>query len=278
MVTVHLYGGDVINDKHIGTIVADKRMLQKLQNLRALVKSARGTGGLPVRITEAATISYGGVQGISDTAGAAIWALDVAMEAAYQGVAGIHFHQVLKRFSNANYNAIDVNIATNRVRARNPLWGYVMLQEALEGGADIVGRAISGECKVWTLKGRKDGSLRVLVINKASGGKQCAADVKLSGEQAARYAAKGLAHYLWAKGGLEDRWRVYFSNTYFDQWGSDRKAREVLVPVPRYEVKGPGGRPAGAGFAVHLTNGTLAALLTVPKASAAAGAKGGRQR
>ena len=43
---------------------------------------------------EVATLSYGGVSGISDTAGAAIWALDIALEIAAAGATGVHFHQV----------------------------------------------------------------------------------------------------------------------------------------------------------------------------------------
>lgn len=66
--------------------------LSKLKNVRSLVNVAR-KNDLPLRMSEAATISYGGVQGISDTAGAALWALDVALELAYQGAAGIHFHR-----------------------------------------------------------------------------------------------------------------------------------------------------------------------------------------
>jgi hypothetical protein len=31
--------------------------------------------------------------GISDTAGAALWALDTALEVAFTGTAGIHFHR-----------------------------------------------------------------------------------------------------------------------------------------------------------------------------------------
>jgi hypothetical protein len=65
----------------------------KLSNLPNIVAAGR-KHGLPVRVTEAATLSYGGVQGISDTAGAAIWALDAALEAAAAGASGIHFHQV----------------------------------------------------------------------------------------------------------------------------------------------------------------------------------------
>ncbi len=49
---------------------------------------------LPLRITEAATLSYGGVMGVSDVAGAAIWVLDTAMDVCYAGGVGINFHQV----------------------------------------------------------------------------------------------------------------------------------------------------------------------------------------
>jgi len=77
---------------------------KKLSNVPNLVKVAKDSG-LPLRITEAATLSYGGVQGISDTTGAALWSLDTALEVANAGGAGIHYHQVLSRENNANYNA-----------------------------------------------------------------------------------------------------------------------------------------------------------------------------
>ena len=93
----------------------------KLSTLPELVRTARAAG-LPLRVTEAATLSYGGVQGISDTAGAALWNLDAALEAAAAGAAGINFHQVLGRESNANYNAVDYFEDTGRVRARLPYW------------------------------------------------------------------------------------------------------------------------------------------------------------
>lgn len=64
-----------------------------MSDIPALVRTARAAG-LPLQLSEAATLSYGGVQGISDTAGAALWALDAALEAANMGVNGINFHQV----------------------------------------------------------------------------------------------------------------------------------------------------------------------------------------
>ncbi len=69
-------------------------------------------------------------------------------EAANHRTTAASFPQVLSRENNANYNAIDYHALTERVRARHPYWGYLMLQHALEGGADIIGREINGECKV----------------------------------------------------------------------------------------------------------------------------------
>lgn len=43
--------------------------VSKISNVKALVKVGRASGGLPLRVTEVATLSYGGVLGISDTAG-----------------------------------------------------------------------------------------------------------------------------------------------------------------------------------------------------------------
>lgn len=46
------------------------------------------------------------------------------------------------------------------------------------------------------------------------------------------------------------------------------------MPIQRYETKDKAGKTTGAGFAVHLMDGTLAALLSVPLAAKAPPAKG----
>ncbi|KAI8465097.1 MAG: hypothetical protein J3K34DRAFT_95524 [Monoraphidium minutum] len=234
MVTVHYYGGDIRKDKTIAALLDDARMVKKINNVRALVKVARDNNNLPLRITEVATISYGGKMGISDTAGAAIWSLDIALELAYAGSTGIHFHQVLSRNGNANYNAIAFNADSGTVRIKLPLYGYLMLQQALAGGADIVGRAISGSgCKAWLLRGRKDGSLRAVVINKNGDGKECAADVALTSEQMKRQAELAEAHYIYAPAGLDEVYRIYYSNSHFTFSGAARLQEEMTVPIPR---------------------------------------------
>ncbi|GBF93298.1 hypothetical protein Rsub_06030 [Raphidocelis subcapitata] len=269
LVSVHHYGGDVFEDDSIADLVSEARMTSKLSNLPNIVRTARNYG-LPVRITEAATLSYGGVQGISDTAGAAIWALDAALEAAAAGAEGMHFHQVLARGSNANYNAIDYDAAQGRVRAKLPIWGLVMFQQAVEGGADILGKAISGECKVWLLRGRSRGDLRAVIINKAPDGRECAADLRMSPAQLAKYGPRADAQYLYATAGLPDRWRIYYSGAFYDSWGSYKPVAERAVPMTRYETTAPGGRVVSGGWAMRLTNGTLAALVTIPRAAGAA--------
>lgn len=77
-----------------------------------------------------------------------------------------HPTQSLKQENNANYNAIDY--IGGRVRVRMPYYGYLMVQQAMDGGADIVSKAVTGECKAWVLRGQKNGDLRVLVVNKVN--------------------------------------------------------------------------------------------------------------
>jgi len=163
---------------------------------------------------------------------------------------------------------IDYHATTERVRARHPYWGYYMLQQALQGGADIIGRAITGECKVWLLKARKTNELRAVIINKIDG-KNCAADIRLSADQMKRYNETAEGHYMWSSGGLNDRWRIYYSGAFFDQWGSMKQGRREVVPLKRYTNLDKAGKVVGGGFAVELTNGTAAALINIPLASAA---------
>jgi hypothetical protein len=165
--------------------------------------------------------------------------------------------------------AVDYNATTGRVRARLPLYGYLMLQQALGGGASIVGRALAGECKAWLLKGSKAPDLRLLLINKDPGGKECGANFALSPAQLRRYADTGLAHYMYASAGVDERWRMYYSGAFFSLWGAGKEGAEELVPVRRYLARDKVGRVTGGGFALHLTANTLAALVEVPPATAA---------
>ena len=145
-----------------------------------------------------------------------------------------------------------------------------MLQQALAGGADILSRSISGECKVWLLRGRGGGELRAVVINKDARGRECGVDIRLAPDQLKRYAPEAAARYMYAAAGLSDRWRIYYSGDWLGEWGSAPQWNETRVPVAGYTVRDAAGRAAGGGFALRLTNGTLAALVTLPLAPAGA--------
>jgi hypothetical protein len=59
--------------------------------LRALVRLA-AANSLPLRIDEANSVACAGQPSVSDTFGAALWALDFSLLAAREGVSGINFH------------------------------------------------------------------------------------------------------------------------------------------------------------------------------------------
>ena len=105
--------------------------------------------------------------------------------------------------ANANYNGI-YRARDGRVRVRMPYYGYMLTQQALAGGASILSRGVAGECKAWTLKGDRTGDLRVLVLNKRNA-TDCAVDLKLNADQAARFADTAAVDYLFAGGGLYER-------------------------------------------------------------------------
>lgn len=122
---------------------------------------------------------------------------------------------------------------------------------------------------MWLLRGRSRGDLRAVIINKAPDGHECAADLRLSPAQLARYGPRAEAQYLFATAGLRDRWRIYYSGAFYDAWGSHKPVREQAVPMTRYQTTAAGGPVVAGGFAMRLTNGTLAALVTIPRASGA---------
>jgi len=170
--------------------------------------------------------------------------------------------QSIKTERNANYNAIDNKGPSNpkkSVRVRMPYMGMLLLQQALDGGAEILARDAVGECKAYVLRTPATGALRVLVLNKVQN-KDCAVDVRMTPEQAARYATNAHVDYLYAGKGLYESWQLFLSGMVFENWGT--KA-----------VQGDGNnlnataykQPGGAGFAVAMKPGTKAMLITIPR-------------
>lgn len=258
MVTLHFYAGNIFENPNIENLLDEGTLTKDMPNLLQLVKVAQGYG-LPVRVTEAAVLSYGGVQGVSDVAGSAVWVLDVAMEVCYRGAHGINFHQSVMRTHQGNYNAVDVTL-DGRVRVRMSFYGFMMLQQALDGGASIVARSVVNQCKVWVLRSDRNGGLRVLVVNKINT-KDCGVDIKLTREQAKRFSNEADVDYLFAGFGLYERWQLYLSGSRFESWGTNQlQGSGDHMKVSKYWRPDKTG-----GFAVTMQPGTKAMLITIPR-------------
>jgi hypothetical protein len=146
----------------------------------------------------------------------------------------------------------------NKVRVRMPYFGYQMLQKALDGGAEILARQVVGECKAYVLRTPKTGGLRVLVVNKVQK-KDCGVDVQLTAEQAARLADVAQVDYLYAGGGLYEKWQLFLSGLVYEEWGATPVQGDGdNFTLQKYSA---GGR---SGFTVAMRPGTKAMLITIP--------------
>jgi len=91
LLTQHYYrAGPSTNDTMQLLLQPDKQILLPL--VTNIVGAAAGRQTLGARITEVGSYSAGGVQGVSDVYGAALWSLDFMFTMAVNGGAGVNFH------------------------------------------------------------------------------------------------------------------------------------------------------------------------------------------
>jgi len=92
LLTQHYYraAGGSINDTMQLLLQPDPSILVPL--VTNIVGAANGHQSLGARITETGSYSAGGVQGVSDAYGAALWSLDFMFTMAVNGGAGVNFH------------------------------------------------------------------------------------------------------------------------------------------------------------------------------------------
>jgi hypothetical protein len=145
----------------LGTRVAlDERRL-----LASLVRLAAGSG-LPLRIDEANSVACAGQPHVSDTFGAALWALDFSLLAAREGVSGINFHGGLGLCGAGGigspwYSPL-CSLPGGQVHVRPEYYALLALR-SLEGCAFVpVSYTTPANAAVFALRA-PDGSLRVVV-------------------------------------------------------------------------------------------------------------------
>jgi hypothetical protein len=133
--------------------------------LAALMRLATGDE-LPLRIDEANSVACAGQPRVSDTFGAALWALDFSLLAAHDGVSGINFHGGLGRCGAGGIEAPWYSplcaLAGGRLRARPEYYALLALR-SLEGCAFVpLASSAPGDIATFALRA-PDGSLRVVI-------------------------------------------------------------------------------------------------------------------
>jgi hypothetical protein len=121
--------------------------------------------GVPVRVTEVGTAVCGGLQGQSNTFATALWAPDALFNMVADGIAGINIHVRGNSFPNTA-----LMITPQGIYPEPVFYGLATFVRTLGPGARLMNVSRtrgSRALKVWVVH-RRDGTLRVLYINKSS--------------------------------------------------------------------------------------------------------------
>jgi hypothetical protein len=136
--------------------------------MAALVKPAvllAHRAGLPFRLTEANSVTCGGLPGVSDTFATALWAPDAMFELLRTGANGVNVH--VRAFAvNAAFG-----LGANGIVAHPLLYGLILFTRMLGPDSRLVTASLAApralHLKAWAVRvGARD--LRVLLINKGA--------------------------------------------------------------------------------------------------------------
>ena len=129
---------------------------------------------LNFRLAESNTIAGGGVQGVSDVMGSALWGIDMMFELAKTKAIGINFATEGSGsvyYSPFTYNSSQL-VGTNKVLVNPIYYGALLFARAAQNNAAIISNNISNTAnnpniKVWSVKDSKN-NFRVLIINRGN--------------------------------------------------------------------------------------------------------------
>jgi hypothetical protein len=202
---------------------------------------------LSFRVAEMNSVACEGKQGISDTFGSALWALDAAFAMAAQGATGINIHT----FPGARYRLFALAYVDGRWSATvaPEYYGLLAFARAAPAGSRLLRVAIKAPptMRVWATRGGAGSATRVVLINE--GGRRQVVQVNLP--QAARGSAmleELTAPKLRATSGVSLAGQRFAAGTTSGRLAGTLKLTPAL--------------PAGGGFRVAVPAGS-AMLLTV---------------
>ena len=165
----------------------------KLGPLLTAVKGAADRLGAPFRITETNSATNGGVAGVSDVYGSALWALDNIFTTALGGASGVHFHGG----SAAKYSPF--NFGSEMVTEIKPLY-YGLLFSKMVGQGTLLASTIDAGGLNLSVYAIKTGSgVSILLVNKETS-QSFKVSLKLPGSVSAvtaiQFTAPGLTSTL----------------------------------------------------------------------------------
>lgn len=204
--------------------------------------------GLSFRVAEMNSVACEGKQGISDTFGSALWALDASFAMAAQGATGINIHT----FPGARYRLFSLAYGNGRWSADvNPeYYGLLAFARAAPAGSRLlqVTARVPASMRVWaTRSGTAPGTTRVVLINE--GGRRHIVQVNLPPNARGSAVAEELtAPRLSSTSGVTLGGRQFSAGTTSGQ-----------LAGPTHLIR---TQPAGDGFRVAVPAGSAVLLTT----------------
>jgi hypothetical protein len=167
----HYYSGDVGHGKvnPPDFLLKPNRTSEAALRIRAGVATAHGYH-VAFRVDELNSLAGGGQDGVSNTFGAALWAIDIMFEFANVGVDGVNWQSP----NGAAYSPLSFNIArvgsmkSYQIKSVNPLYyGMLLFQAATGNQAHLLPVSLTAESslKAWATLD-STGKQRLVVVNK----------------------------------------------------------------------------------------------------------------
>jgi hypothetical protein len=231
LLTRHYYADGPRGAPHISIA----RLLRSAAQVKPVLARLAELGrlhGLPWRIAEANSIFNEGHPGVSDTLGAALWAVELMFQVAAAGGAGINFHTGVNNF----------RADGSRYRAAPLYYGMLMFTEATRGGSLIPVAVMPPLTEVAAFAVRApDGALNLCLLNK-----DAARAVRVQLKPRRRFAAASLLRL--SAPSLAATTGVTLGGAVVDAFGAWAPAREML----RLGEDAWLDLPAGSGMTVTL--------------------------
>ncbi|WP_205698098.1 hypothetical protein [Conexibacter sp. SYSU D00693] len=171
---------------HAGILVEDGVITGAANRARRFTRLGR-LYGIPVRITEANSVSCGGLHQVSDVFASTLWSLDYAYTMALTGIEGINFHAspaFYRPFTAGHFNGWGVTPAPM-------LYAHLAFSEAAPAGSRLLPEAIFGQQKAkdslvrtWSTLDPDRRTVRTFVLYKA-GTRDGEAIIKVPGGRSA---------------------------------------------------------------------------------------------